>query len=367
MENTKKNSGEQLKEKAPLEQPQNTVEPVKEPERSIDINEAKERLGRVKKSGQEQFEEHDLKKQSILTNTPELLNQEQRKRDDLMRVVNQQFKSVDGKYLFKDGRDNEAFRATDKKLTTQINDVRASSAMAKMAKAQGWEAIKVSGHRDFKKNVWLEASALGVEVVGYRPSEKDLEELRQRLAPRKEKEERDQSPLKVVTNKPERLHKGVLLDHGSDHYNHDPKNGKSYFVEIMEDGQKRKLWGQALETAVVESKAKKGDEITLKNSGSIQMTKDKTQDNQAPKTKVNHWEMSINNQITREVAEAVIDAKTQDETKREVLKAAINERLEERQQNGQQTHIKVYDQAAPSRSTHTEREVSNEPNRDRSR
>ena len=50
--------------------------------------------------------------------------------------------------------------------------------MVDVAEARNWRALRVSGNEDFKRMVWLEASARGVRTLGYEPHPADLELLK---------------------------------------------------------------------------------------------------------------------------------------------------------------------------------------------
>lgn len=39
---------------------------------------------------------------------------------------------------------------------------------------RGWRALRVSGHEDFKRLIWLEASVRGIKALGFEPSPQDL-------------------------------------------------------------------------------------------------------------------------------------------------------------------------------------------------
>ncbi|HWS69120.1 MAG TPA: hypothetical protein VN325_40645, partial [Steroidobacteraceae bacterium] len=62
---------------------------------------------------------------------------------------------------------------------------------------------------------------------------------------------------------------GRLLDHGRDHYRHDPDQAPSYFVQLETAAGPREVWGRDLERAVATSltQPKIGDEVVLQRSG----------------------------------------------------------------------------------------------------
>lgn len=45
--------------------------------------------------------------------------------------------------------------------------------MLKVAKHRGWSAIRVSGDEQFRREVWVQAQTLGLEVKGHWPTERD--------------------------------------------------------------------------------------------------------------------------------------------------------------------------------------------------
>ena len=77
-------------------------------------------------------------------------------------------------YHFKDRPDKIAFIDHGKRIATSFNDERIAKSLVMLAEAKGWKSIKVKGHPDFRREVWLAASMQGLEVRGYKPSEQDL-------------------------------------------------------------------------------------------------------------------------------------------------------------------------------------------------
>lgn len=45
--------------------------------------------------------------------------------------------------------------------------------MLKIARHRGWDQIRVTGDAAFRREVWIQAQALGLEVRGHRPRERD--------------------------------------------------------------------------------------------------------------------------------------------------------------------------------------------------
>lgn len=74
-----------------------------------------------------------------------------------------------------------AFEDKGNKLQTQSNSEQIAEVMVTIARARGWDEIKVSGSETFRKQVWLEAAAHGMQVKGYIPSAVDKAELAKRI------------------------------------------------------------------------------------------------------------------------------------------------------------------------------------------
>lgn len=75
-----------------------------------------------------------------------------------------------------------AFRDLGGRLVTPRSDPNAIRDMAAVAQHRGWTVVVVRGEGDFRREAWLTASAVGIEVRGYRPSERDRQELERRQA-----------------------------------------------------------------------------------------------------------------------------------------------------------------------------------------
>lgn len=73
-----------------------------------------------------------------------------------------------------------AFEDKGNKLQTQSNSEQIAEVMVTIARARGWDEIKVTGSETFRREVWLEAATHGMHVKGYRPSDVDKAALAQR-------------------------------------------------------------------------------------------------------------------------------------------------------------------------------------------
>jgi len=77
-----------------------------------------------------------------------------------------------------------AFTESALRLTTDTNSPSVARSMVDVAEARGWRSLRVSGHEDFKRLVWIEASIRNLKTVGYEPVPGDQELLRKEITAR---------------------------------------------------------------------------------------------------------------------------------------------------------------------------------------
>ena len=70
-----------------------------------------------------------------------------------------------------------AFRDEGRRLITSSESDEVVRDLVAIARQRGWSHVHVTGSETFRRAAWLEASRQGLEVRGYRPSERDLQEL----------------------------------------------------------------------------------------------------------------------------------------------------------------------------------------------
>lgn len=76
--------------------------------------------------------------------------------------------------FFRDHRSTDpAFRDHGRRLSTPHAYPDTVSDMLKVAQHRGWSRLRVEGSEAFRRDVWIQAQALGLEVAGYRPRERD--------------------------------------------------------------------------------------------------------------------------------------------------------------------------------------------------
>jgi hypothetical protein len=81
-------------------------------------------------------------------------------------------------YRFRGDTSRVAFTESTFRLATDTNSPSVARSMVDVAEARNWRALRVSGHEDFKRLVWLEASVRGVKTQGYAPNPGDLDVLK---------------------------------------------------------------------------------------------------------------------------------------------------------------------------------------------
>lgn len=70
-----------------------------------------------------------------------------------------------------------AFRDQGRRLVTATESQEVVKDLVAIAQHRGWDRIHVTGSETFRRSVWLEAGQKGLEVRGYKPNDRDLQEL----------------------------------------------------------------------------------------------------------------------------------------------------------------------------------------------
>ena len=94
-------------------------------------------------------------------------------------------------------------RADTRKISTKRDDRQTVSAMLDLAQSRGWDAVKLRGTEDFRREAWVQAQVRGIETTGYKPKDTDVQEARQRTtaqAPAAQKN--GPSPVKINPQAP---------------------------------------------------------------------------------------------------------------------------------------------------------------------
>ncbi|QIE24671.1 LPD7 domain-containing protein [Caballeronia sp. SBC2] len=91
--------------------------------------------------------------------------------------VRKRYLRAGNQYFLKDAPYQMAFEDLGPYLVSQHNRPDVVESMVDMVKAKSWERILVSGHEEFRREVWLQATLLGLQVSGYQPKVADLARL----------------------------------------------------------------------------------------------------------------------------------------------------------------------------------------------
>lgn len=101
--------------------------------------------------------------------------------NDPPELVKKRYLRAGHQYFLKDAPHHLAFEDWGVRLVTGHNRADIVESMLEMAGAKGWHRIRVSGHEEFRREAWLQASLRGIEARGYEPKTVDwarLDELR---------------------------------------------------------------------------------------------------------------------------------------------------------------------------------------------
>ena len=201
--------------------------------------------------------------------------------------LNQRYIRMEGKYLDLNNRTTVMFEDQGGKIKTAAADPQVIRDMLDTAQAKNWGSIKISGSREFKQAMWLEAELRGIPSTGYKPSREDLALRDQLLAERQrngieemqpqQAKQPENSSVQSSSAEPHSQDRKVqaaesqtgvmLLEHGAAPYLHNPDNRTNYFVKYEQDGEIRERWGVGLESALTESGAQAGDRIEIHDLG----------------------------------------------------------------------------------------------------
>ena len=285
------------------------------------------------------------------------------------------FIQTEGKFHFRDAQNQLAFQDLGKKMQTEHNNPDIAASMVELAKAKGWTQLKVRGHEDFKREVWLQASLRGIEVTGYKPRDIDLaklDELRaakginsvERAAGREPRPFARREPTKSEGHEQQHTNAGGerekssdegngkasslagrLVAHGEAHVDFDPQNEKSYFMKVETPNGTRIQWGQDLRQVLDASGARTGDEINLERA----VAKDKSEPAWSVSlTATKQPELKPEQKVVIGVLSEVLREKRYSE---KTIASAVEEatqRLQTIERNGQAApDVKIYDRKAP--------------------
>lgn len=187
--------------------------------------------------------------------------------------------------LFADERGEYlAFKVTEDRLVTRLAATEVIRDMVSVAQHRGWEALHVRGSAEFRRETWREASARGIEVQGYRPTNLDLQALSDRHEGwnRTHSHTREEA-VRSASDREERAKardydagiSGRLIEVGRALYRNRNDAEASTFATIeLDNGRQQQVWGVGLERATADSKARPGDRIQVRRDGVERVAKD---------------------------------------------------------------------------------------------
>jgi len=92
-------------------------------------------------------------------------------------TVRKRYLRAGNQYFLKDAPHQLAFEDIGPYLVTEHNRPDVVESMVDMARAKAWGRIRVSGHEQFRREVWVQATLLGIKVSGYEPKAVDFARL----------------------------------------------------------------------------------------------------------------------------------------------------------------------------------------------
>ena len=191
-----------------------------------------------------------------------------------------------------------AFRDKGDRLVADNNSLDLIRDMLEIAEHRGWDRVRVSGTEEFRREAWREAALRGIEVDGYRPKPRELQDVARTrdkqdaranmLAPGGDREDpkvarqvdadREETAAGPRGSARADFNAGVsgrLADVGEAHYGGKPSGKITPYADIVTDnGRQERAWGVGLPAALRESGVGVGDQVTLRRLGTerVQVT-----------------------------------------------------------------------------------------------
>jgi len=217
---------------------------------------------------------------------------------------------IGAKYYLDNGE--LAFTHHADKLTTPSENSEIVRDLVEIARHNGVHDITVTGTERFRREVWAAATRLRLEVRGYEPTLHDEKQLVRAMAredaarrggrdePRSAAPDSEESPAAAAraaappatgpsardgielppsaadrrAAREGRTYMGELLDQGPEHYQRNPREDMSYYVQIGTTNGAIDLWGLDLKRALAEAKSrpKVGDRVVVRQIGQRDVT-----------------------------------------------------------------------------------------------
>lgn len=168
-------------------------------------------------------------------------------------------------------------------LTTRNADRGTAMDMIELASHRGWQSLKAKGPEEFRREMWVEGTAQGLKVQGYRPTEKDQEEANRRSQMIGERaiERTDRASQPANANGPDREDQqvaprqsyssgisGKITDIGTAPYRNREGADPVPFVALTNKaGKEEHIWSVTLPAALEKHDLKVGDRATFFSPG----------------------------------------------------------------------------------------------------
>jgi len=140
--------------------------------------------------------------------------------------------------------EGERIRFVDKQMD-------AFEAGVELAKAKGWEAIQVTGTEKFRAEAWFHAHMEGLQVIGYEPTQRDLE----RLEASQSRTEKSASEAVADVDESRRKAEAFVLGAGGGVHAADIERGR-YAGPVMHETEHHFVQDLGRGTAVVHDKSR---------------------------------------------------------------------------------------------------------------
>lgn len=168
-------------------------------------------------------------------------------------------------------------------LSTRNADRGTAMDMIELASHRGWQSLKAKGPEEFRREMWVEGTAQGLKVQGYRPTEKDQEEANRRSQMIGERaiERTNRAPNSASAKTTDREDhqapprqsysdgiSGKITDIGTAPYrNRDGADPVPFVALTNKAGKEEHIWSVTLPAALEKHDLKIGDRATFFSPG----------------------------------------------------------------------------------------------------
>ena len=168
-------------------------------------------------------------------------------------------------------------------LSTRNADRGTAMDMIELASHRGWQSLKAKGPEEFRREMWVEGTAQGLKVQGYRPTEKDQEEAtrRSQMIGERAIERTDRAPISAITKATAREGQqaaprqsysdgisGKITDIGTAPYrNREGADPVPFVALATKAGKEEHIWSVTLPAALEKHDLKVGDRATFFSPG----------------------------------------------------------------------------------------------------